>query len=92
MKINDFLSSAAVCKCLWEGDCLQLGNEIYANVSWECMHWSVPTLTPTGSFNVVVDRGHRGKNVMLAMIDVAQNQHPNTAAADQSDCLYSALF
>lgn len=35
IKINGFLCSATVCNCLSEGDCLQPGTVIYANVTWK---------------------------------------------------------
>lgn len=34
IKINGFLCSAIVGNCPREGDCLQPGNDIYANVTW----------------------------------------------------------
>lgn len=35
IKINGFLCTATVCNCLSEGDCLQSGNVMYANVTWK---------------------------------------------------------
>lgn len=39
IKINgSSCSSATVCNCLCEGDCLQPGDVIYANVTWKCIN------------------------------------------------------